>query len=396
MAKMTPIVQDDTLIYRQQEHERVLAVDTPDWYAWLATASTFAFRNDVGTFTARKEQAGNKRGGWYWKAYRTQHGTLSSIYLGKSETLSLERLNTAARTLARASGMAAEGDKRVDLASQATTSVLDDTLLAIKLHVPQPPNQLVRRSHLTERLKLAVERQLTLIAAPAGFGKTTLLSSWLHDAPLTSAWVSLDSGDDDPTRFWSYTLAALERAYGGLGAPGIPLLQSSQPPPLESILISVINKMATLPEEVILVFDDYHVITAQSIHASVTFLLDHVPARLHLVIATRADPPLPLVLLRTRGQLVEIRSADLRFTREEVTSLYSKLRTSPLDIGLEQGYTCSIQLLNAPGNVQSLHPARPIEKARTSLAPFLSGTDHERVALRAPEYKGTHAQGPLL
>ncbi len=324
MAKMTPMVQGNTLVYQQQGHDQVLVMGTPDWYAWLATASTFTFTSDISTFTVRKERAGNKRGGWYWKAYRTQHGKLSSIYLGKSEALTLERLNEAARTLAHISDIAATGDARVEMASPARTSILADPLLATRLHVPRPPSQLVRRSHLTERLQQAVERQLTLIAAPAGFGKTTLLSAWLQDAPVSAAWVSLDGGDDDPTRFWSYTFAALDSVYPGLSAIGLPLLQSSQPPPLENILTAIINSLEAHSEELVLVFDDYHVINAQPIHASVTFLLDHLPTCLHLVIATRADPPLPLARLRTRGQLVEIRSTDLRFTREEVTSFLSQ------------------------------------------------------------------------
>jgi LuxR family maltose regulon positive regulatory protein len=124
------------------------------------------------------------------------------------------------------------------------------------------------------------DRQLTLIAAPAGFGKTTLLSAWFQDAHHAPAWISLDSGDDDPTRFWSYTLAALDAVHVGLGGRQITLLQSPQSPPLEIILTDVINRIAILPGEVVLAFDDYHVITARSIHASLTFLLDHLPANL--------------------------------------------------------------------------------------------------------------------
>ena len=208
-----------------------------------------------------------------------------------------------------------------------------DPLLATKLHVPRPPLQLVRRPHLVEQLRQAMERQLTLIAAPAGFGKTTLLSAWLQDAPMPPAWVSLDSGDDDPTRFWSYTLAALDAVHSGFGAIGLSLLQSPQPPPLEILLTSVINHLATLPGDLALVFDDYHVITAHPIHSSLAFLLDHLPAHLHLVIATRADPPLPLARLRAKGQLVEIRSTDLRFSREEATSFLSQ--TSGVEFSTE-------------------------------------------------------------
>ena len=324
MAKMTPIVQGNILVYQQQGQDQALVVGTPDWYAWLATASTFSFSSDSGTFTARKEQAGNKRGGWYWKAYRTQHGRLSSIYLGKSETLSLERLNEVARTLASVPDATGKGNARVDKAPTATNRVLDNPLLATKLHMPRPPQQLVRRPRLVEQFQQALQHRLTLIAAPAGFGKTTLLSAWFQDAHVSPAWVSLDSGDDDPTRFWSYTLAALNTVHMGLSGGQIAQLQSPQPPPLEIILTAVINRMAILPGEMVLVFDDYHVITAQPIHASLTYLLDHLPANLHLVIATRADPSLPLARLRSKGGLVEIRSTDLRFTREEATSFFAQ------------------------------------------------------------------------
>ena len=332
MAKMTPVVRGGTLIYQQDDHEQMLVVETAAWFAWLATASTFAFTSDTGTFTARKERAGNQRGGWYWKAYRTQHGKHSSLYLGKTETLTLERLNAVAQVLSDSSnkdaGRAADegslSPAREEAKRRVTTTKHADPLLATKLYVPRPPLQLVYRPRLVERLQQTMERRLTLIAAPAGFGKTTLLSAWLQDAPVSPAWVSLDNGDDDPTRFWSYTLAALDTVRSGLGAIGLPLLQSPQPPPLEIILTAVINHLETLPGELVLVFDDYHVITAQPIHASVTFLLEHLPAHLHLVIATRADPPLPLARLRSKGQLVEIRSTDLRFTREEATSFLSQ------------------------------------------------------------------------
>lgn len=325
MAKSTPTVRRDTLVDLRQGRDQSLAVGTPGWYAWLATASTFAFCGDSGTFTARKERAGNRRGGWYWKAYRTQHGTLSSSYLGKSEALTLERLNAAALTLRRASDAA--GDARADDAPPASAGVRGDPLLSTKLRVPRLPPQHVGRAHLIARLQQALKHPLTLIAAPAGFGKTTLLSAWLHDASVPTAWVSLDSGDNDPVRFWSYILAALDGAQPGgvhvddaLGATGIPLLPSAQPPPMEAILTDVINRLAALSADVALVLDDYHVITAAPIHAAVAFLLDHLPACLHLVIATRADPPLPLARLRARGQLVEIRSTNLRFTPEETAA----------------------------------------------------------------------------
>ncbi len=326
MASMTPSVHGATLVYQQQGHDQALTVGTPDWYAWLATATTFAFYGECGSFTARKERAGNGRGGWYWKAYRTQRGRLASFYLGKSEALTPTRLRTAAMTLGRVTGAAMGADARTAITAPSSSQVRDDLLLATKLHRPRLPPHLLRRTHLTARLQQALTCPLTLIAAPAGFGKTTLLAAWLHEVLVPAAWVSLDDGDDDPVRFWSYTLAALDRVHGdrGLGAIGLPPLHSPQPPPLDVILTAVINRLAALPTEVVLVFDDYHVITAAAIHASLTFLLDHLPACLHLVIATRADPPLPLAQLRARGRLVEIRATDLRFTREETSAFLTQ------------------------------------------------------------------------
>src|SRR6266581_5991148 len=352
MAKMTPLVRGDRLIYQQDEHEQVLAVETPAWFAWLATASTFAFTSDNGTFTARKERAGNQRGGWYWKAYRTQHGKHFSLYLGKTEALTLERLNAVAQAPAHTSNRDAGGEASVE--RNVMTTIRGDPPLATKLHVPRPPLQLVRRPHLVERLQEAVERPLTLIAAPAGFGKTTLLSTWIEHASLPTAWISLEHDDDDLTRFWSYMFTALARVHPGSGTSALALLQAStlSPlPPIETALSVWINELATLPHEIALVLDDYHLITAQPIHRAITYLLDHLPPQLHVIIATRADPPLPLARLRTRGHLTEIRAADLRFTAEETAAFLTRalgLELSDQDIAtLEartEGWIAGLQL----------------------------------------------------
>jgi LuxR family transcriptional regulator, maltose regulon positive regulatory protein len=362
MAKMTPLVRGDRLIHQQHDHEQVLAVETPAWFAWLATASTFAFTSDTGTFTARKERAGNQRGGWYWKAYRTQHGKHSSLYLGKAEALTLERLNAVAQALAQTSNRNVGGAADVERTSPPTeeveqhvmTTIRGDPPLATKLHVPRPPLQLVRRPHLVERLQQAVERPVTLIAAPAGFGKTTLLSTWLERASLHTAWISLEHDDDDLARFWSYVFTALSRVHPGSGTSALSLLQASPLaplPPIETVLSVWINELATLPHEMALVLDDYHLITAQPIHRAVTYLVDHLPPQLHLVIATRADPPLPLARLRARGHLTEIRAADLRFTAEEVMAFLTQAlgpKLSSEDIAVlearTEGWIAGLQL----------------------------------------------------
>ena len=180
MAKMTPTVRGDKLVYQQDEHEQMLVLETPAWYAWLESASTFAFTSEEGTFTARKERAGNQRGGWYWKAYRMQQGKLSSRYLGKSETLSLHRLQAAAQALSRSS----VSDRK---AVRPATLTQRDPLLATKLHVPRPRRQLVSRPALIKRVQEGIQGPLILISAPAGFGKTTLLAQWAAEASRSTA-----------------------------------------------------------------------------------------------------------------------------------------------------------------------------------------------------------------
>ncbi len=212
----------------------------------------------------------------------------------------------------------------------------EQLLLVTKLAMPPVRPDLVARPRLVNQLTLGIQRPLTLIAAPAGFGKTTLLSTWLEHASLRSAWLSLEQDDDDLTRFWSYVFAAVSHVHQGLEASALALLQGSAPqqlPPIETVLTVWINALAALSHEVALILDDYHVITAPSIHQSVTYLVDHLPPRLHLVIATRADPPLPLARLRTRSHLTEIRSADLRFTPEETRSFL--IRTLGLHLSSE-------------------------------------------------------------
>lgn len=177
MARLTPTVRGATLVDSRSGKDEFLAVGTPAWYAWLATASSFTFQSDSGSFLARNERAGNRRGGWYWKAYRTQHGVLSSRYLGKSEALTLERLNAAARMLASSSRAAAEGEMGAKAVAPVPTSVRDDSVLTSELRLPRLPPQHVGRARLIARLEQALERPLTLIAAPAGFGNSAAASS---------------------------------------------------------------------------------------------------------------------------------------------------------------------------------------------------------------------------
>ena len=297
-----------------------IPVGSAAWFAWLEDATAFTFTSPSGSFSARKER--RTRGGWYWQAYRTANGALHKAYLGKRENLTLERLERAAAALARASPRA---DPLPVAPPSSASAAMPLNLLTTKLFVPPAHERLVPRPRLTDWLQHGVHRPLTLIAAPAGFGKTTLLASWLEHAPLRSAWVSLEHDDDDLTRFWTYVFAAITRVSPGSGTDALALLQPLAPSPLiETVLTAWINALADLPHAVALVLDDYHLIAAPAIHRSLAYLVDHLPPRLHLIIATRADPPLPLARLRARGSLTEIRAADLRFTMEETAAFLAR------------------------------------------------------------------------
>ena len=212
------------------------------------------------------------------------------------------------------------------MAEPPTTSLLGsapperEVLVATKLYVPPPG--FVPRPRLLEHLAKGVGRGLTVVCTPAGFGKTTLLGDWVRRSRRPAAWLSLDGGDNDPARFWRYVAAALDRVRPGVVELVAPLLRGPQPPPMEAVATVVINEHTVLSGEraVTLVLDDYHLIEASAVHASVGFLLDRLPPGLRLVLASRADPPLPLARLRGRGQLAELRERDLRFTLAETAA----------------------------------------------------------------------------
>ncbi len=190
-------------------------------------------------------------------------------------------------------------------------------VLVTKLYAPPPRPKVVPRPHLIARLNAGLHRKLTLISAPAGAGKTTLVSAWVADCGRQVAWLSLDEGDGDPARFLTYLVVALRTIAANIGAGVLGVLQSPQSPPIEALLTTLLNEITALPDTFVLVLDDYHAIDAPAVDRALTFLLEHLPSQLHLVIATREDPPLPLARLRARGQLTELRAADLRFTASE-------------------------------------------------------------------------------
>jgi LuxR family maltose regulon positive regulatory protein len=223
-------------------------------------------------------------------------------------------------------------------------------LLTVKLYVPPPRPTLVLRPRLIAAVSQALVRSLTLVSAPAGYGKTTLVSNWLREADVPSAWLSLDESDNDPSRFLQYFMTALQTVIPTVRGDRPGILQAIQPAPFDALLSSLINEITAHTDPFVLVLDDFHLIHAQPILEMLTFLLEHMPPSLHLVLLSRTDPPLPLARLRARNQLVDIRTDQLRFTSEEVAAFLHEMGLSlPADdiAALEartEGWIASLQL----------------------------------------------------
>ncbi|MEM7114323.1 MAG: LuxR C-terminal-related transcriptional regulator [Chloroflexota bacterium] len=210
-------------------------------------------------------------------------------------------------------------------------------ILATKLYIPPPRLKSVLRPRLVQQLNNDLDqpthfnRKLTLVSAPAGFGKTTLVSEWLHGQGKPTAWLSLDGADSDPNRFLAYLIATLQSITPDIGERTLSLLQSPQPQPLESTLTFLLNEIAANSASFFLVLDDYHVIDSVAIDQIVAFLLEHLPPQIHLILATREDPNLPLPRLRVRGQMLELRASDLRFTQAETADFLRDVMNITLD-----------------------------------------------------------------
>ena len=224
-----------------------------------------------------------------------------------------------------------------------------DVLLATKLYMPASRPDLVSRPRLADRLDEGLARGLIVVCAPAGYGKTVLLADWARRGGHSAGWLSLDAGDNDPARFWRHAVAALDRARPGIGDRVAPLLGSPAPSSFHGLVTALINELAG-EEEVLLVLDDYHVIGSAQVHQSLAFLVEHRPAGVGVVLASRSDPPLGLARLRARGQLTEIREAELRFTPAEAGELFQHAASALPDASVAalaartEGWAAGLQL----------------------------------------------------
>jgi LuxR family maltose regulon positive regulatory protein len=330
------VVQENKLLITHHNGQEIIELDTPAWLAWLESSSSFAFQSSEGSFTAHKTRASHGRGGWYWYAYRRQHGHLSNVYLGTSTKLTYQRLLATARTLAQASAQQWQATSALDSAPAALDKQAPatapaqrahrssgrasaaDALLATKLRIPRLSVQHIARPRLLALLDEGVRRPVTLVSAPAGSGKTTLLAAWAMATDLPLAWISLENSDNDPARLLAYLLAALASLDERIEASYRP----TNPQTPAKALTAILNALTWwLEQDAVLIMDDYHTLTSEGAHDLLRFLVAHLPARLHLIIGTRVDPPLPLARLRARNQLYEIRAHALRFVTAEVEEL---------------------------------------------------------------------------
>jgi LuxR family transcriptional regulator, maltose regulon positive regulatory protein len=304
---------------------------------WLETHTAFAFVGQSGRISALKES--RPGGAGYWYAYRTNARRTRKRYLGPSGKVTFARLEQEAQALSGSSSdrHEAPGREGRKLASSPQLEHLSP-LLSLRLAPPRLPGSLVERSRLLDELDVAFSHPLTLVSAAAGSGKTTLLSAWVAASPRVllrggtrrnsqprgaepaCAWLSLDEPDNDPIRFWLSVIAALRTCLPSCGEAAQEMLHSPQAPPLSTILSTLLGEIEQVERDIILILDDYHVISDQTIHDSLLALLEHPPTNLHLVLASRTNPELPLARLRVRSQLLEIRDQDLRFTQKEATS----------------------------------------------------------------------------
>lgn len=389
MARSTPSIDKSTLIAHEGERTLEIAVGSAAWFEWLERESStrFAFHAPEGGYTARKEEAGSGRGGWYWKAYRKHQGRLYRAYMGKAEDLTPGRLREIAQTLSAritsAGSAMKENSEAARLAEREVGLKLAATpLLETRLRPPRLPAQLVERAHLLALLDGGQQQKLTLLHAPAGFGKTTLVSRWLtrHQAqsPTFVAWLSLEDGDNDPLRFWSVLIAACQLSDERIGQTALAhLSQSARLPfaqsPLQTALALLLNDLRRFVQEGIVVLEDYHLIEHAQIHETLAFFIEHLPASLHIIILTRRQPPLPLVRWRARGDLLELQASQLRFSLEEtVLFLQHFLPHAPSGESLRtlytqlEGWAAGLRLLAL--SLQNQTTPRAIEDALKQLS----------------------------
>ncbi|HEV2663070.1 MAG TPA: AAA family ATPase, partial [Ktedonobacteraceae bacterium] len=309
-----------------QENEASRILSEVDWRNWLEEHRAFAFYGRNGQINLLKEK--RERGGeGYWYAYRRHAGRMVKRYLGRSAQVSMERLEEVSMLLAN-EGEAEQISPPLAQSEQvsiASNPVQFEPLLVPKLQLPRAQRSLLLREHLLEMLDKGLERKLTLIAGPAGYGKTTLVGQWIEERSVQAdfphvASVTLDEGDNDPIRFWRYIIAACQRFRVEVGAEALTLLSAHRLPPfkpLDLMLTALLNELSQLERPAVLILDDFHLISSSQVAEMLSFFLEHLPTSFHLIILIRGDPPFSIARLRARNEILDIYPPDLAFSLEE-------------------------------------------------------------------------------
>jgi LuxR family transcriptional regulator, maltose regulon positive regulatory protein len=306
-----------------------IVLGTRAWYGWLEQHTAFLFRDLDGVFTVHK--SGTSPHEQEWQASCVRRGKLSHLWLGPSHTLTLSRLQAVARSLAgeqapaeqTALSPAPPAACQPSVPKPAAPLGSASALLRTKLYRPRLNSDMIARPRLLERLSAGLSGTVTLLCAPAGFGKTTLLADWLQTLPQQAAWLTLDETDNEVALFVHGLIAALHTVWPDACPATASLLSAPHFPPPEHVATLLSNELADVPDDVVLVLDDYHLIRSSEVHALLDVLIEHLPSQVHLVLATRSDPPLPLIRWLAKGYLNELRGADLRFTLAETEAFLS-------------------------------------------------------------------------
>jgi LuxR family maltose regulon positive regulatory protein len=329
--KDKPLIRINLLLLSEADTNLAnpIEVGSQSWHDWLLNNQMFLYEGAAGHFSARREL---RRGIGYWYAYRRRNGKLTKIYMGKSEELTQENLEQACAILAGqipfkrllgntnpAALIPSLKPKTHDATSLSNETTEAPRLALSKVAPPVLPQPLIERPHLTQRINLPV----TIICAPSGFGKSTVLNEWRQSCGMPVAWVSLDADDNDPLRFWLTVVTALRSINPNFGKSWFSALRSSSPSTLSDIVVNITNELFNVANGsnnshwIGLVLDNYHHIQNTEIHTSIQILLDHMPSKLKLVISSHTKPPLALGFLRSKGIVAELGVDDLRFTSEE-------------------------------------------------------------------------------
>jgi LuxR family maltose regulon positive regulatory protein len=349
------VAADERYELREEDRAVFFSTSASDawWLAWLKEHRSFAFHGRGGHLNLLKEP--RARGSDYWYAYRSQNRRTTKRYAGRSSDLTLSHLERLANTFpdgtsfreqrsaasSDAGEMAPTGEQMLPLPIPASFSKRDalfalQPLLEPKFQPPRLQAGLVARERLFAKMDAGLERKLTLLCSPAGYGKTTLTSQWLNarrpqESMPPVIWLALDGGDNDPLRFWRYVVSACRAFHSGLGdalfAPLSAGVSSSfELPSLEMVLTSLLNELVRVDCAGLLILEDYHLITEARIHETLVFFLDHMPARLRVVMLTRSVPPFPLARWRAKGELSEVLASDLCFSPEETRRFFDQVR----------------------------------------------------------------------